>query len=132
MNHTDTVSNEGLHLQSLSRIVRIIAEFRRMSPGLPATYIDAFLAVALNPGHGPTEYARMVGTSQPIMSRTLLEIGEQARLRDEPLHLVVSRRHPESRRQIQYYLTAKGYALALRVGLIVQGHWNGPESASPS
>lgn len=121
MNYPDMVSNEGLSLQHLSRLQHIIAEFRKLMPGLPAGYIDAFLAVALKPGLGPTDYAKVLGTAQPIMSRVLMEIGEQARGREEPLHLVVSRRHPENRRQICYYLTAKGYALALRIGLMIQG-----------
>ena len=118
------VSNDGLPLQSLRRLRIAVEEFRRIYPAMPTAYLDAFLAVALKPGLGPTEYAKMLGSTQPIMSRLLLEIGEQSREREEPLHLVVSRRHPENRRQICYFLTSKGYALALRIGLMIEGRWN--------
>lgn len=119
------VSNDGLPLQALGRIRIVVEEFRRLYPAMPSAYLDAFLAVALSPGLGPTDYARMTGTTQPVMSRLLLEIGEQSREREEPLHLVVSRRHPGNRRQICYFLTSKGYALALRIGLLIEGRWNG-------
>jgi hypothetical protein len=93
-----------------------------LEPGLLASYIDAFLVVTLRPGLGPTDYAPMIGSIQPATSRTLMEIGEQARIRQAPLHLVDSRIHPESRRQRQYFLTSKGYALACRVGMMLQDH----------
>ena len=121
----EMVSNDGLPLQSLGRLRIAVEEFRCLYPAMPTAYLDAFLAVALSPGLGPTEYAKLTGTTQPIMSRLLLEIGEQSREREEPLHLVVSRRHPGNRRQICFFLTSKGYALALRMGLMIEGRWKG-------
>jgi hypothetical protein len=117
----EIIGNDGLPLKSLGRLKDAIGAFRNLEPNLPASYIDAFLAVALRPGQGPTDYAAMIGTIQPVASRTLMEIGESARTRTAPLHLVASHPHPESRRQIAYDLTPKGYTLAYRVGMMLQG-----------
>lgn len=117
----EIIGNDGLPLKSLGRLKDVIGAFRSLEPNLPASYIDAFLAVALRPGQGPTDYAVMLGTIQPVASRTLMEIGESARTRATPLHLVASYPHPESRRQVMYQLTPKGYTLAYRVGMMLQG-----------
>lgn len=117
----DIIGNDGLPLRTLGRLKDVIGAFRSLEPALPASYIDTFLAVALRPGQGPTDYAAMLGTIQPVASRTLMEIGESARTRSSSLHLVESRPHPESRRQIMYHLTPKGFALAYRVGNMLQG-----------
>ncbi|MCJ2067859.1 hypothetical protein MKK75_03380 [Methylobacterium sp. J-030] len=117
----EIIGNHGLPLKSLRRIKDVIGAFRSLEPNLPASYIDAFLAVALRPGLGPTDYASILGTIQPVASRTLMEIGKSARIRATSLHLVESRPHPENRRQIMYHLTPKGYALAYRVGMMLQG-----------
>jgi hypothetical protein len=55
---------------------------------LAAAPLAAFLTVARHPGLGPTGYAKLLGTIQPIMSRILLEIGRKARAREEGLGLV--------------------------------------------
>lgn len=117
----DMVGNDGLALHTLSRLRNVVAAFRSIEQNLPAAYIDTFLAVALKPGQGPTDYAMMLGTLQPSASRLLGEIGGHPRTRATALHLVEAHPHPESRRNIMYYLTPKGYALAYRVGGMLQG-----------
>ncbi len=117
----ELTGNDGLPLTSLMRLRDAVGAFRALQPGIPTSYVDMFLAVALRPGLGPSEYASMVGTIQPMASRTLMEIGGHSRVRDTPLHLVSSQPHPESRRQVQYLLTPKGYALAHRVGWMLKG-----------
>ncbi len=49
-----------------------------------------------------------------------MEIGEQARIREAPLHLLESRIHPENRRQRCYFETPKSYALACMAGMMLQ------------
>jgi hypothetical protein len=61
--------------KALRRVRRIVELFRNIEPRIPSSYMDAFLSVALKPGGGPTDYARDLGTSQPLASRVLLEIG---------------------------------------------------------
>jgi len=85
--------------------------FRAREPKMTAGYIAAFMAVARHPGQGPTDYARMLGTVQPVMSRTLLEIGKKARQREEGLGLVDSESDPGDLRQSRYFLTTKGKLL---------------------
>lgn len=117
----EITGNHGLPLRTLGRLRDAVGTFRGLEPNLPAAYIDAYLAVALKPGLGPSDYAVMLGTIQPTASRLLMEIGDNPRNRADRLNLVEHRPHPESRRQIQYHLTPKGYALAYRVGMMLQG-----------
>ena len=117
----DIVGNDGLPLRTLSRLRDVVGAFRGLEPNLPAAYIDTYLAVALKPGLGPSDYAVMLGTIQPTASRLLMEVGDNPRSRAAPLNLVEHHPHPGSRRQIQYHLTPKGYALAYRVGMLLHG-----------
>lgn len=127
----DIVRNHGLPLRTLGRLRDVVGAFRSLEPNLPAAYIDTYLAVVLKPGLGPTDYAAMLGTIQPTASRLLMEVGDNPRSRLAPLNLVEHRPHPESRRQIQYHLTPKGYAFAYRVGMMLQGRqapWESQET----
>jgi len=100
---------------SVERLIRIIDLFRTLDARMPSSYIRAFLAVCLKPGAGPTDYAKDMGTIQPIMSRLLLEIGKKARERDEGLGLVDRQASPESLRNQEYYLTPKGRHLLSQI-----------------
>ncbi len=94
----------------------IVSAFREVHPKMPTSYAQAFLAVAMHPGQGPTEYAKMIGTMQPIASRILLEIGIKARERDDDgLGLVDRQTDPANLRQQKYFLTGKGAALMNRL-----------------
>jgi hypothetical protein len=78
---------------------------------MPSSYIDAFLLVALKPGASPTDYARDLGTIQPIASRILLELGNHPRARDHELALVDRVQSPTSLVKQEYFLSPKGYRL---------------------
>ncbi len=101
-----TLSEGDLFL--LRRLRLIIQIFRRLEGRIPSSYMDAFLLVAITPGLGPTEYARGLGTSQPVASRILLELGTHARERDTQLDLVDRRPSALSLARQEYFLTAKG------------------------
>lgn len=127
----DIIGNHGLPIRTLGRLRDVVGAFRSLEPNLPTAYLDAYLAVALKPGLGPSDYAVMLGTIQPSASRLLMEVGDNPRSRVAPLDLVEPRPHPESRRQIMYHLTPKGYALAYRVGMMLQGRqapWENQET----
>lgn len=97
--------------KALAKVNAIINVFREADHKIPASYIAAFLAVALEPGKGPTHYAKSLNTVQPIASRLLLEIGQKSRHKDEPLGLVDREVSPHSLREQEYFLTHKGKAM---------------------
>ena len=101
--------------RAADRAFRMVKAFREVDSKMPSSYLAAFLAVALKPGYGPTEYAKELGTIQPIASRILLEIGAQPRGGMQGLGLVDRRASAESLRNQEYYLTPKGRALLRKI-----------------
>jgi DNA-binding MarR family transcriptional regulator len=99
----------------INRLLNATQAIRAQMPSMPSSYVAAFLAVALKPGQPVSEYARDIGTIQPIMSRILLEIGQKSRQRDNPLALVDSAPDPNDLRVSRYHLTAKGRTLLQQV-----------------
>lgn len=102
-------------IRKAMRFYQAVNAFRTIDPKIPSSYVAAFMAVAMKPGQGPTEYAKMLGTIQPIASRVLLEIGIKAREREKALGLVDRVADPNNLRQQMYYLTPKGKALFRQV-----------------
>lgn len=103
---------QGEQATRLDKLSHIVDVFRLISPRMTASYMSGFLAVARNPGCGPTEYAKMLGTIQPIASRILLELGSHSRNEGkEGLGLVDRVVSPTSLRNQQYFLTPKGRKL---------------------
>lgn len=98
-------------VRKLNRLFNAIQAARTLYPAMPSSYIAAFLAVASKPGLGVTEYAKDLGTIQPIMSRILLEIGRKSRLRKEGLGLVDVSPDPQDLRINRHFLTPKGRTL---------------------
>lgn len=111
---------DGNDLRALTRLNWTVETVRRVAPNMPLGYLHMLLWVSMKPGLGPTEYAKLTGTTQPIASRVLLEIGPQARERQEPLNLVSRCVSPHSLRQVEYRLTPKGEALVRRVTEIMR------------
>lgn len=112
MGHYDRLhklSNEDR--RSLMRVRDIMDMFLTIDRKLPLIYARAFIEVALNPGRGPTAYGSAMGTGQPQMSRILLEIGPQARFRQEGLMLVDQMPAPDNAREKQIFLTPAGITL---------------------
>lgn len=92
----------------LRRVIDLLlAESRHM----PVMHARAFVEVAMVPLKGPTTYGRALGVSQPYMSRCLQEIGSDPRYRTEPSYLVNWAISPESLREKEYFLSAKGLNL---------------------
>lgn len=79
---------------------------------LPGHYMRAFLLIALNEGMGVTEYAKLSGVAQSVMSRHLLDLGDKDRKGGKGLGLVTMRQDPLNLRRHQVMLTDKGRALA--------------------
>lgn len=98
----------GEEVRRLNHLLHVVDLFRAREPKMPISYMLGFLAVAMDPGKGPSDYARALGTIQPVMSRILLEIGKKARHRGESLGLVDYEQDPGNLRTHRYFLTQKG------------------------
>lgn len=110
---------DGSDLRTLTKLTWMVETLRAVAPGMPLSYLHALLWVAMKPGLGPTEYAKLMGSSQPVASRVLLEVGCKARERQEPLQLVSRNYSAHSLRQTECRLTPKGEALMRKVVDIV-------------
>lgn len=98
-------------LRSMRRGLDFLQAFRTVEPSLPSSYMVAFMAVAMEPGHGTVYYAKKLGMVQPVVSRILLEIGQKTRTGGAGLGLVDSATDPVDLRLRRYFLTPKGTAL---------------------
>lgn len=99
----------------------IVHEFRSAGHRLTANNIAAFLAVANSPDLGPTEYAKLLGTMQPVASRWLLDLGPKGREGSEGMGLLEREPDLMNLRQVRYCLSDRGITLARRVGAIAMG-----------
>jgi DNA-binding MarR family transcriptional regulator len=89
----------------------MVEEFRKREHKIPSSYMVTLLLVARYPGEGPSFYAEKLGTSQPVASRNLHELGNHARIRGDGLGLVDSEIDPGNLRQKKYFLTEEGRIL---------------------
>lgn len=102
---------DARRLKALMNIVRL---FRDVSNVLPVSYMQAFLAVAMRPGLGVTDYCDDVETIAPIMSRILLHLGSKERGKEQGesgFQLIESAPDPANLRRKRTYLTPKGNLL---------------------
>jgi DNA-binding MarR family transcriptional regulator len=106
--------------RALMRLAWALDRFREVYPKATLRQASAFLAVAITPGYGPTEYAKALGTVQPVASRWMLDLGANGR-EHEGLGLLERRVDPENLRQIQYTLTPEGDELARRIAEAIRG-----------
>lgn len=102
---------DTLDLKSVDKLIRIVELFRTLDHKIPSSQIHAFLAVCAKPGLGPSEYAKLLGTTQPIASRMLLELGQKDRTGTQGMDLVDSKRDIENLRIYKQFLTPKGRRL---------------------
>ena len=89
--------------------------FREVDGAIPASYLAAFLAVAISPGCTVTEVAELIGAGRPVTSRILLALGQRSRDGSAGYDLVDSSRANADLRSVNYFLTPKGRALVDRL-----------------
>lgn len=104
----------------VERLLRAIDVFREFDTAFPASYMAAFLLVALHPGKGSTDYARKLGSAQAVASRLMLEIGPKRRTGEPGLGLIGSEPDTKDLRIRRAFLTPKGKAL-LRKLMVAMG-----------
>jgi DNA-binding MarR family transcriptional regulator len=100
--------NEKMVLASL---LKALKPFRELDPTMPLQYVTAFLQVAVKEGQTVSEYARLLGTSQSLMTRHLADLGEINRYHEAGFDLVEAKTDPMDRRNKRNQLTAKGQRL---------------------
>ncbi len=106
---------DELEASQLRKARALMELFRVLHPGMPASYISAFLSVAEHPGQGVTEHAQRLGMLRPVASRILLEIGKKARTGEPGFDLVASQQSWADLRAVHYMLTPRGTRLKRRV-----------------
>jgi len=109
----DKITKED-QIAQVRGFLRACDYFLELNGRFPLRCVQAFLAVALQPGLSASDYARQYGLSASTMSRFLLDIGERNRWMEEGLGLV-ARANPHKERNAEYYLTDKGEKLLRKV-----------------
>lgn len=116
-----TLSMEDIDKRTLGRLLTVIERFRRVRNTMPVHLVEALLRVAVNEGKSVIQYARDSGVSQSVMSRHLLELGTQYSKGEPGLGLIEKRTSPNSLREFEVILTAKGRRTVSEVAKALQG-----------
>lgn len=90
---------------------KALEPFRGLKPGIPLSYIIAFLEVAGEEGLGVADYAQKLDTSPTVMTRNLLDIGDRNRQREAGLELITQERDLHDLRKHNAFVTPKGKSL---------------------
>lgn len=101
--------------KAVKNVLAWMDAFREVRPTMPLQHAYTFLMVAMDEGRSVSEYAERAGTAQTVMTRHLLDIGEQTRTREPGLGLVVRKTDPMDMRKHQVFLTVKGRALLHKI-----------------
>lgn len=107
-------------VKHIRRAIALIDAFRQVEPSMPLSYAAAFLAVANEPGHGVTHYAKDLGVITPVASRIMLEIGKKARTGGPGYGLIDSQQSTTDLRAWSFYLTPLGAKLLQRVLAVLE------------
>ena len=92
-------------------LLKALEPFHKLNPTMPLQYVTAFLHVAVHEGKNVSEYAKMLGTSQSLMTRHLADIGEIDRNHEDGYGLVEAYTDRMDRRNRHNRLSAKGRRL---------------------
>ena len=85
-----------------------------------AVEVQAFYVVSLEQGLSVNEYARRLKVSKSTMSRMLLNLGASNRKFEPGAGLVTSYPNPRDEREVQYWLTSRGRALATQLAALMR------------
>lgn len=108
--------------ERIELLARAMEVFREYGPNFPMSYALAFLLVALKPGRGVNEYAKEMGSLQPVASRALLEIGPKSSRHDrEGYGWIDSEVDLNDRRYRKLFLTPKGKLLLKKIDRALGG-----------
>jgi hypothetical protein len=102
-------------LLALTRASYIIRELRETSQTITTPMLDLFFTVALNPGYGPNEYSRRIGTLAPSISNQFAKLGGEKDSRGKPMDLLKEGPPLGDPRAKGYYLSENGKKLIRRI-----------------
>ncbi len=102
----------------LNRKVRgtlaLVKEFHTVRATFTLDYVRAFLAVARDPGKGPTHYGKTLGIKQERASKILLDLAGYSRNSSDRLDLLKYEVDPSDYRARCYFLSGTGRELKER------------------
>lgn len=107
-------------MRRLVAVADIVGAFRELSPSFPASYMLAFLDVAMRPGGGSTDYMATLETVQPVMSRILVALGPKSRAGEDGFGLIETALDVRDLRRRRSFLTPKGKGLLKRITRAVE------------
>lgn len=112
--HRDYSDAEKLALTRASYMVR---ELREVRETMTVQTLDLFLAVALNPGYGPQEYSRRIGTLAPSISNQFAILCGEKESRGKPMKFPLVQEGPPlgDSRGKGFYLSEDGKKLIRRL-----------------
>ncbi|MBB4480836.1 MarR family winged helix-turn-helix transcriptional regulator [Rhizobium etli] len=99
----------------LFKAFQFIEKLRELFPDIPMQTISVFLIIAMKPGISQGELLKLMGTSQPGVSRNVMALGDVNRHGKPGLGLVIQLRDPFDARKISLCLSPRGKVLADRV-----------------
>ncbi len=115
--------NEGVESAdaALSKLMRVLEEFRTLDPDLPIQYALSFLTLAQNEGLSMGALAQRLAIAQSSASRNIAALSDWHSFGKPGLGLVEAREDPRERRRKRVSLTAKGHAFAHRLTALMAG-----------
>lgn len=96
---------------ALIRLLKALEPFHKLNSTMPLQYVTAFLSVAIKEGQNVSEYAKIVGTSQSLMTRHLADLGKINRYHKPGYGLVEAETDPIDRRNQRNRLSPRGQRL---------------------
>jgi DNA-binding MarR family transcriptional regulator len=107
--------DDDANRRAITDAVALFDAFREVRHDMPLQHAYTFMLVALKEGKGVGYYTEQAGVAQTVMTRHLLDIGEQNRKREPGYGLVEKRPNLMDLREHQVWLTPKGRTLLNRV-----------------
>lgn len=116
LNHGESAMNTNdipLYQQRtlLRQLYNALAKLREISPHMPISEAQMFIAVALNEGASLTELSEALDLKKSSASRYLLNLSDRTRAGENGYGVVSRETDPQELRKNMYALTAKGRSI---------------------
>ena len=108
------MKEESEKIEKIDRVIALVKEFHTVRATFTLDYVRAFLAVARDPGKGPTHYGKTLGIKQERASKILLDLAGYSRNSSDRLDLLKYEVDPSDHRARCYFLSGTGRELKER------------------
>lgn len=112
---TATTSLAPREARAARRLLRAIAELRRLDPDMQMPMAATFLLVAMHDGLSRTDVMRALGVAGSTATRNLAALTAEGRLGQKGYGLIEQRVNPKEKRWRMHSLTPKGQEVLARV-----------------